>query len=182
MNTRSAVSRPLTRTLLAAAVGALALTGCGDDSSSTASSASSASAVEVSGVWARTSPAAAVAGAAYMMIDNSGGTDDALIGAKVDPSVAARAELHETTAASTAGSSSMTIGSVPVEGAMMEMKPVDRIAVPAGGSVALEPGGYHIMLLELVKPLEVGTTVDVTLSFEKSGDKVVTADVRDTAP
>jgi copper(I)-binding protein len=73
-------------------------------------------------------------------------------------------------------------GSVPAAGGMMEMKPVDQIAVPAGGSVALEPGGFHIMLRDLVKPLEVGTTVELTLTFEKAGDKVVTADVRDTTP
>jgi hypothetical protein len=48
--------------------------------------------------------------------------------------------------------------------------------------VALEPGGYHIMLLELAAPLEVGSTIDVTLTFEHAGQKVVSAEVRDTAP
>jgi hypothetical protein len=47
--------------------------------------------------------------------------------------------------------------------------------------VALEPGGYHIMLLDLVAPLEAGTTLEVTLTFEESGEQVVTADVRDAA-
>ena len=64
---------------------------------------------------------------------------------------------------------------------MMEMRPVDRIEIPAGATVALEPGGYHIMLLELVAPLEAGTTIEVTLTFEESGEQVVTADVRDAA-
>lgn len=62
---------------------------------------------------------------------------------------------------------------------MMEMRPVDRIEVPAGETVALEPGGYHIMLLELAAPLEAGTTLEVTLTFEESGEHAVTADVRD---
>jgi hypothetical protein len=78
------------------------------------------------------------------------------------------------------GSGDMTssTGAAPV----MEMVPVDRIAVPTGGTVALEPGGYHIMLLELAAPLEVGSTIDVTLTFEEAGQKVVSAEVRDTAP
>jgi periplasmic copper chaperone A len=182
MNTHSVVSRPVRRTLLVAAAAVLTLAGCGDDSSSSTSSASGAGAIEVSGAWARTSPAVASAGAVYMTIANSGSAADALVSATVDPSVAARVELHETTLATTATTVAMSNGSVPVAGAMMEMKPVDQIAVPAGGSVTLEPGGYHIMLRDVVKPLEVGSTVELTLTFEKSGDKVVAADVRDTTP
>jgi copper(I)-binding protein len=64
-------------------------------------------------------------------------------------------------------------------GGMMTMRPVERIDVPAGETVALEPGGYHVMLLDLAAPLEVGATVEVTLTFESAGTQVVTADVRD---
>ncbi len=64
----------------------------------------------------------------------------------------------------------------------MEMRPVDRIIVPAQGSVVLAPGGYHIMMMGLVEPLTVGSALNVTLTFEVSGDKVVIATVRDTAP
>jgi copper(I)-binding protein len=180
MTIQSVVTRPVRRTLLVAAAAVLTLAGCGDDSKSDASG--SGAGIEVSSVWARTSAAVASAGAVYMTIANSGGADDALVSAKVDPSVAARAELHETTLATTTTAVAMSNGTVPVAGAMMEMKPVDQIAVPAGGSVDLEPGGYHIMLQELVKPLEVGATVELTLTFEKAGDKVVTADVRETTP
>jgi len=67
-------------------------------------------------------------------------------------------------------------------GGMMTMTPVDRIPVPANGTATLEPGGFHIMLLDLAAPLEVGTTIEVTLTFENAGELVVTADVRDSAP
>jgi periplasmic copper chaperone A len=58
------------------------------------------------------------------------------------------------------------------------MHPVERIEVPAGGSVSLEPGGYHIMLINLTQELEVGGTIDLTVTFEKAGDIKVTAEVR----
>ena len=65
---------------------------------------------------------------------------------------------------------------------MMTMAEVEKIPVAAGTTVALEPGGYHIMLMELAKPLVVGEKVKVTLTFEKAGDVVVEAEVRDNAP
>jgi hypothetical protein len=61
----------------------------------------------------------------------------------------------------------------------MVMRPVERIELPAGETVALEPGGYHIMLLELVEPLVAGDTFEVTLMFENTPDQTVTVEVRD---
>lgn len=142
--------------------------------------------LEVTGVWARTSPAMASAGAAYLEITNGTDTDDALLSASVEPSVAGKVELHETTTAMTdgtgmTGSTGMT-GTTMAGSGMMQMKPVDRIPVPAGGTAELKPGGYHIMLLELPEPLETGATFEITLTFEEAGEIVVTATVRDTAP
>lgn len=65
---------------------------------------------------------------------------------------------------------------------MMRMSPVDRIDIPAAKTVSLAPGGYHIMMLDLATPLVVGTTVDLTLTFENAGQVHVSANVRDTAP
>jgi copper(I)-binding protein len=158
----------------------LALGACGGDDD-TADSTPTGPSIEVVDVWARTSPMVATAGAAYMTLTNSGDTDDALVGASVDPSIAKTVELHETVAATMDTSGGM--GSDTSEGTgMMEMRPVDRIVAPADGFVALEPGGYHIMLLDLVEPLAVGTSIDIVLTFEKSGEQTVTAEVRDTAP
>ena len=47
----------------------------------------------------------------------------------------------------------------------MMMQPVVSIPVPAGGMAELKPGGYHIMLIDLVAPLTEGATIDLTLTF-----------------
>lgn len=191
MKTHPRGPRTVAHTLVLAAAATLLIASCGSDEQSDSTTAAQAGpSIEVSAIWARTSPAVAGAAAVYMTIDNTGGVEDALIAVSVDPSIAMAAELHETVAVD-ASSSTMAgdmPASAPVETAMagaepmMEMRPVDRVVAPAEGSVALAPGGYHIMLMELVEPLTVGTTLDVTLTFETSGDKVVTASVRDTAP
>ncbi len=54
------------------------------------------------------------------------------------------------------------------------MRPIDGgIAVPAGGSHALKRGGDHVMFMGLDAPFEEGSTISVTLTFEKAGDVVV---------
>ncbi len=66
---------------------------------------------------------------------------------------------------------------------MMSMEPVESLAVPAHGSVALEPGGFHVMLVGLRTSLHAGDKVPLTLTF-RSGDRrqtivTVQAEVRD---
>ncbi|MGI9579434.1 MAG: copper chaperone PCu(A)C [Microthrixaceae bacterium] len=63
---------------------------------------------------------------------------------------------------------------------MMSMQEVSAIAIPAGETIALEPGGFHVMLLELTNDLATGDSVDVTLSFENGYEETVTAEVRDS--
>lgn len=155
--------------LAGAAILALSLAACGGGGGGE---------LEVSGAWARNSPMVATAGAVYLEIANGGEADDALTAASVDASVAGEVEIHETVAAMPSDGG---MGGASGE-AMMEMRPVDEIAIPAGETVALEPGGYHIMLVELAEPLEVGDEIELTLTFEEAGDVVVTAEVRETAP
>lgn len=144
------------------------MTGCGGETTG---------GITVEGAWARSSAAVASAGAAYLEITNNGEAD-ALVGASVDPSVAATVEIHETLMmAGTTGD----MGS-PTTGGMMTMQPVDEIALPSGETVSLEPGGYHVMLLDLAAPLETGSTITITLSFANADDLTVTADVLETAP
>ena len=177
---------------LAATIGvgaSLILASCGDD---TDESASSGDAITIEGAWARTSPMMADAGAAYLTITSA--TDDALLKASVDPSIAGTVELHETkmvegdmTATTMAGMESETtaMGGTMTEDTMapaMEMVPVDTIELPAGEAVALAPGGLHIMLLELPAPLELEQTFTMTLTFEQAGDVEVQVTVRDDAP
>ena len=219
---KTPASRPgLAIAALAALSAATVLGACSSDGDSTTTAGSvtpttsvgttqaKSGTLEITGVWARTSPAMASAGAAYLEITNGTDTDDALLSASVEPSVAGKVELHETTAAMTDGTgmtgttamngsgmtddTGMTTTSMMTDGTgmtgttmagsgMMQMKPVDRVPVPAGETAALKPGGYHIMLLELPEPLEVGATFELTLTFEEAGEIVVTATVRDTAP
>ena len=60
----------------------------------------------------------------------------------------------------------------------MGMSPVSEIPVAAGGSATLEPGGFHIMLIDLTEPLVVGQKIDLTLTFRNAGEVKVTAEVR----
>jgi copper(I)-binding protein len=192
MTTPRTTRRPGRRAIGAALVTMALLAACGSDDDSsgeTTTTAPPTAEVEVTDAWARTSPAVATAGAVYMTITNTGELADVLVGAAVAPSVARTVELHETvegqgddsmsTTTAMGGDMTTTTG---MGGGMMTMQPVDEIPVPAGETVTLEPGGYHVMLLELAEPLEVGTTITVTLTFEQSGPVEVTADVRDTAP
>jgi copper(I)-binding protein len=62
---------------------------------------------------------------------------------------------------------------------VMTMRPMkDGLSIPAGQSVTLAPGGYHIMLMELKSPLKRGGKVPVMLTFEKAGDIKVVFDVQ----
>ncbi len=65
---------------------------------------------------------------------------------------------------------------------VMVMRAIDELPLPAGKTVELKPGGYHVMLIELVKPLEAGQKVPITLTLsDKDGKKTkveVTAEVR----
>ena len=64
-----------------------------------------------------------------------------------------------------------------MQGEVMRMREVDAIDVPAGGTVALRPGGLHVMLEQLTSPLRPGETVPLTLSFEHAGQKQVAVPV-----
>ena len=74
------------------------------------------------------------------------------------------------------------IHEMAVENNVMKMRQIPGLELPAGKAVELKPGGYHIMLLDLVAPLETGSTIELTLTFENAGELVVEAEVRDTAP
>lgn len=114
--------------------------------------------IEVSDAWAR-SPMEDV-GAVYFTVSNAGDAADALVAVAVE--VAQRAEIHETV----------------MEGGEAQMQPVGSVEIPAGGEMAFEPGGYHVMLFDLVEPLVEGDTISLTLTFEEAGEVQVDAEVR----
>jgi copper(I)-binding protein len=183
------------------------LAACGSDSDTTASDTTAAKGeLTVTDVWARESPMSAEFGAVYFVITNGTDTEDELVSASVPASVAGEAQIHETVAATddtdmstdtseAASSTRATIGLVHEDTdttmaggmstdttmageGMMTMREVESVAIPAGGTVAFEPGGYHVMLMDLAEPLEAGTTVEVTLTFANAGEIKVSAEVR----
>lgn len=116
--------------------------------------------ITVRDAWAR--PASAGMGsAAYLTIVNGQLRDDALVG--VSTAAAASAQLHETT----------------TDNGMTGMHPVGSIPIRAGQTVALEPGGFHIMLDDLTEDLQPGGTFQLTLTFEQTGPVTTLVDVRD---
>ncbi len=185
--------------------------------------------ITVSEPWCRATAESATTGACYMTISNGDKTADQLTKVSVPSSVAAEAQLHETTMSGggttgttmksgddmggttattmkkgTAASSgpqaelaayghdgvddgdsdtdtSMKTGTTgtTMGGGAMSMQEVSSIEIPAGGSVQLKPGGYHIMLMELAAPLKKGDTVAITLTFTKGGNQTVQAQVKD---
>ena len=153
--------------LLVALVGALSLgaSACSSDTESVDTTLPAETKFTVDGAWARTSPMESTVGAAYMSITAS--ADDALIGASVDMSVAMMTQVHETTTAADG---------------TMGMQEIASIPMVAGTPLVLEPGGYHVMIMELVAPLEVGTSFTVTLTFESGATTTVEVPVLNEAP
>ncbi|WP_420455274.1 copper chaperone PCu(A)C [Rubrivirga sp.] len=121
----------------------------------------SATAFGLSEPYARAAPAGGVS-AMFARIENPTGDADTLVAARTD--AAGRVEIHRTQE-NAEGLSEM----VPVEGGL---------TVPAGETVALEPGGLHVMLLDLQRDLVAGDTLDVELEFAGRGAVTVRAPVR----
>ena len=120
--------------------------------------------ITVTDPWGRTSPAAAENGAFYMMLTNNGSEDDTLLGASTD--ACGMVELHEMY-----DKGDGVMGMRPVEGG--------TIALPAGGSAELKPGGLHVMCMMKQVDFAAGTEIPLTLTFENAGEMEVTAVIRD---
>ena len=139
------------------------LTGGDDTHAESAATPSPAAAkIQVTDVTAR--PTTNDVSAVYFTVKNPGAADR-LVKATVDPGVAQMAQLH----------------TMVTEGATAKMQQVDGVDVPAGGEVVLKPGGFHVMLMNVQKPLKEGDSLPVTLTFEKGGTVQVIAAVKTLA-
>ncbi len=107
--------------------------------------------VVVSGAWARATVPQQKATGAFLRMDAS--TASRLIG--VTSPAAARVEMHE----------------MSMDGDVMKMREVAAIELPAGQAVELKPGAYHLMLMDLKKPIAAGEAVPLVLTFEAKGGK-----------
>lgn len=139
---------------------------------------SEAGELAVTGAWARRTVAGQPNGAVYLEI-TGGSRPDVLRGLEVGPEIAAAAELHETVEGHTAdaGPRSQQKGGHHGHGGM-QMKELADLPVPSGSTVRLEPGGRHIMLLDLARPLEVGQRFPLRLRFERAGTVEAAVEVR----
>ena len=122
------------------------------------SAAAQSSDLEVKDVWARATPGAAQTAAVYATLLSAAG--DRLTGASTP--AAAQADLHM----------------MSMDNGVMKMRQIDGIDLPPGQTVTLKPGGYHIMLTGLAKPLAEGQTFPMTLTFAKAGPRDVTVIVQ----
>ena len=120
--------------------------------------------VMVMGAFARASAMpSAKTGVVYMKLMNQAAAADQLVG--IGTQAAASAELHQSVE----------------ENGVIKMLPLVALEIPAGGSVDLKPGGYHIMLMGLKAPLKKGGMVMLQLKFEHAGLVDVMANVGDVA-
>ncbi|MGH2340885.1 copper chaperone PCu(A)C [Segnochrobactraceae bacterium EtOH-i3] len=110
-------------------------------------------AIEISHPWTRATPPAAKVAGGFMKITNTGTTDDVLISGSA-PEIAGRVEIHE----------------MAVTDGIMTMRPLkDGLPIKAGETVELKPGSFHIMFMELKKPLVEGEKIPGSVTFRNAG-------------
>jgi copper(I)-binding protein len=119
--------------------------------------ATSIGSLKIESPWSR----AGVSGtnAVYLTIRNDGSTADRLIAASTPN--ARVIEIHQST----------------MEGGVARMGQVPGIDIPAGGSVELKPGGFHLMLID-AKPINAGERFPLTLRFERAGEGTIQVEAR----
>lgn len=126
--------------------------------------AQGSTALRIEQAWARPTVTGQSIGGGYVSITNTGRVADRLVGGSTP--AARRVELHAMT----------------MEGDVMRMRQIDAIDLPPGRQVKLEPGGLHLMLIDLTAPLKTGASVPLTLRFEKAGEVPVQLSVRQPHP
>lgn len=105
--------------------------------------------IEIGHPYARATAAGQPTGGGFLKLTN-GGADDKLLSASA--AVSASVELHE----------------MKMEGDVMRMRAVPKLDLPAGQTIELKPGGYHLMLTDLKQALQKDTVVPVTLVFRNA--------------
>ena len=147
--------------VIAAAV--LALAGCAADAQPAATSTSAADAITVTDAWVKSADSGM--SAAFGEINNGSDADVTVTAASTAASTSV--ELHET---------------VENESGQMVMRQIEGgFVIPAHGSLTLEPGGNHIMLMDLTAPLVAGDDVTLTLTYSDGTASQITAPVKDYA-
>lgn len=114
--------------------------------------------VTVNDPWVRGTVARQTATGAFMQLLSR--EDGRLVGASTP--LADRVEIHE----------------MKLENDVMRMRPVEQLMLSAGSPVELKPGGYHLMLMGLKKPLQEGEELPLTLEFQGARTQRQTLELR----
>ena len=114
--------------------------------------------IDIGHPYARVTVAGQPIGGGFLKLNNRGG-DDKLLSATA--AVSASVEMH----------------TMNMDGDVMRMRQVDAIPLPAGKTVELKPGGYHLMFVGLKAPLKAGEKFPLKLKFEKAGEIEVIVNV-----
>lgn len=155
--------RPLSALARLAAISALAvaaLTGCASTPAPTSAPATAGELVTIADAWAKAADEGM--SAAFGTLTNAGDTEVTIVSATSTAST--MVQLHET---------------VENDSGEMVMREVDGFTIPAGGTFTLEPGGNHIMFMDLVAPLVAGEETEVTLTFSDGSTYTFTAPIKD---
>ena len=108
--------------------------------------------VSMTDAWVRANAPGQTVGAAYMTLKSA--QDSTLV--SVETAVAGSVEIH----------------SMTMDNGVMKMRMLDELVLKAGKSERLAPGGFHLMLFDLKKPLKTGENVTFKLSFKDKANKI----------
>lgn len=116
--------------------------------------------VAVHNAWVRSAPPGADVLAAYMVLHNE--SEETRVFTGVSSGICDRVEIHKT----------------EMHEGMMNMIPQDSLSIPPGGSVTLEPGGFHLMLIGPKSVLKEGDEVDLLLKFSNGHSQQIKVPVK----
>jgi copper(I)-binding protein len=117
--------------------------------------------IAVSNAWVQAMPPSQTTTAVYMTLTNNSKTEAVLT--SVSANIASAVEIHQ----------------MNDMNGMMHMAMLPNLKIPAQGKVSLQPGGFHIMLIGLKKPVNKGDIVPITLYFQDGSSEAVSAQVKD---
>jgi copper(I)-binding protein len=117
-------------------------------------------AIVVRDAWVRVSTARRTSSSGYCRMENPGGKPVTLV--RITAAGVGTAQVHTMTD----------------HDGQMSMSPVTKLTIPPHGTIDLAPGGTHIMLTDIARPLAIGATLDMRFTFDDGRTETVRATVR----
>lgn len=154
-------TRTTTKLLALTAAAIIALTGCSTAAGSTAETTPAGESVTIENGWVKAADEGM--SAAFGELENSSDQDVTVVSATTKASN--MIELHETVENES--------------GEMVMREKSGGFTIPAGKSLTLEPGGNHIMLMDLVNPIKAGDEITFTLTFSDDSTYDFTVPAKD---